>query len=237
MTALSAAQSALVRLVGRKPSTVFSSTEQTVVEIADLITEVATDIMKSHDWQALTKIHSINGDGTETAFPLPSDYDRMVLAQGISDANSWFWGYTQVPDMDTWMQIQNGYFLGVVSPGWWMLTGGEFQFQPAPALGAVAKFPYISKNFAIDQNGAAKASFDNDLDTFALDERLLTLGIIWRWRSQKKLDYAEEMQTYEIALSQAQARDRGASVIRSGVRRMPGDVRVGWPWLLGPNVP
>lgn len=237
MTALSACQSALVRLVGRKPSTVFSSTEQTVVEIADLVTEVATDIMKGHDWQALTKIHSITGNGTDTAFALPEDYDRMALAQGVSDANSWFWGYTQVPDMDTWIMIQNGVYLGVVSPGWWILTGGQFQFQPAPATGAVAKFPYVSKNFAVGQDGASKSVFDNDNDTLVLDDRLLTLGLIWRWRAQKRLEYAEDLQTYEIALSQAQARDRGATVIRSNGNRRPGNIHVGWPWPLGPDCP
>jgi hypothetical protein len=236
MTCLSACQSALVRLVGKKPPTVFSSTEQTVVEIADLVNEVGTDIMKSHDWQALTKIQSVAGNGTDTAFPLPPDYDRMILAQGVADANSWFWGYTQVPDMDTWIMIQNGFYLGIVAPGWWILTGGQFQFNPAPAAGATAQYPYVSKNFALDVGGASKSAFNNDNDTFLLDERLLTLGLIWRWRAQKRLEYAEDMQNYEIALSQAQARDRGATVIRSNGQRRTG-FRTGWPWSLGPDIP
>lgn len=241
MTVLAACQSALLRVAGKKPSsvpTVFSSDEQTVVEIVDLVNEVATDIMKSHDWQALTKIATLTGDGIATTFPLPDGYDRMNLAQGVSDSNSWFWNYTQVPDMDTWIMIQNGFYLGVISPGWWMLTGGEFQFQPAPATGATANFPYISKDYAIPQGGGtAKAAFDTDLDTFALDERLLTLGLIWRWRAQKRLEYAEDMATYEMALSQAQTRDRGATVIRSNGRRGMWNTRAGWPWSLGPDIP
>lgn len=236
MTVLSACQSAVLRLIGTKPATVFSSNEKTVVEIADLVTEVGVDIMKGHDWQVLTKIATVTGNGTDTAFPLPNDYDRMALAQGVSDSNSWFWNYTQVPDMDTWIMIQNGFYLGVVNPGWWILTGGQFQFQPAPASGATAKYPYVSKNFAVAQSGSAKAAFDNDNDTFVLDERLLTLGLIWRWRAQKRLEYAEDMQTYEIALSQAQARDRGATVIRSNGRYRPTGLRIGWPWALGPDI-
>jgi hypothetical protein len=137
MTALSAAQSAMIRLIGRKPSTIFSSTEKTTVEIVDLITEVGVDIMKSHDWSALTKVHTITGNGTDTAFPLPSDYDRMSLAQGVSDGTSWFWGYTQAPDMDTWIAIQNGFYLGIVPPwlvddAWWSVpvsAGSRRQFH------------------------------------------------------------------------------------------------------------
>lgn len=236
MTVATACQSALVRLIGRKPVTIFGSQEQTVVEIADLVTEVGADIMKSHDWQALTKIQTITGDGLATSFSLPDDYDRMVQGQGVSDPATWFWNYTQVPDLDTWLQIQNGFYLGVVSPGWWILLQGLFQFQPAPAVGAVAQVPYISKYFAKTVGGVAKGAFTVDDDTFVLDERLLTLGLIWRWRAQKRLEYAEDMQTYEIALSQAQARDKGAWVMRSNSQRGRPNVRAAWPWTLGPDI-
>lgn len=237
MTVLSAAQSALIRLVGRKPSTVFSSTEQTVVEVADLVTEVATDIMKSHDWQALTKFHTINGDGVTAAFDKPDDYDRMALAQGISDNQSWFWGYSQVPDLTLWTQIKNGFYLGVATPGWWMLLGNQFQFLPAPGADAVASFPYISSHFARSGTGVSKAEFGNDDDTFVLEDRLLTLGLIWRWRAQKRLEYSEDLQTYEIALSQAQARDGGSRVIRNNGSRLPSGTVLAWPWELGQEVP
>lgn len=236
MTVLSAAQSALVRLIGRKPPTIFSSTETTVVEIADLLTEVGVDIMKSHDWSALTKVSTITGNGTDTAFPLPDDYDRMKLAQGVSDGSSWFWGYTKAPDMDTWIALQNGFYLGAMPPGWWMMLGGSMQFQPAPGASSVANYPYVSKNIAIADDDTLKDAFTTDTDRFVLDERLLTLGLIWRWRAQKRLEYSEDMQTYEIALSQAQARDGGSSVIRSNSRYRPGNLSTGWPWTLGPDI-
>lgn len=235
MTVLTACQSALVRLVGRRPATIFSAQEQTVVEVADLVTEVATDIMKSHDWQALTKVDTITGDGTASAFPLPDDYDRMCLAQGVQDGLSWFFNYTQSPDMDTWIALQDGYFQQL-SPGWWMILEQQFQFAPAPPSGAVAKYPYISRNFARSPAGVPQAAFTADADTFVLDERLLTLGLIWKWRAQKRLEYAEDMQTYEIALSQAQARDPGSRVIRSNGRGRRGNISVGWPWPLGPDI-
>lgn len=235
MTVLSASQSALIRLIGRKPSTIFSSTEKTMVEITDLVTEVGIDIMKSHEWSALTKINTITGNGTDTGFPLPADYDRMCIAQGVSDGASWLWGYSKSPDMDTWIAIQDGYNLGI-SPGWWMIFGGQIQFQPVPGASSVARFPYVSKNFAVDEDGTSKSAFSADSDTFLLDERLLTLGLIWRWRAQKRMDYSEDMAAYEIALSQAQARDGGSSVIRSNGRYRPGNVHMGWPWPLGPDV-
>lgn len=92
--------------------------------------------------------------------------------------------------------------------------------------------PYISKEWARDSSGNPKGEFTADDDEFILDNRLLRLGLIWRWRQQKRLEYGEDMQTYEIALSQAQARDKGARVIRSP-RPMRWNAQTAYPWPLG----
>lgn len=235
MTVLSAASSAMVRLVGRKPTVLYSAaaTDETAVQIADLANEVAADIMKGHDWQALTKIAELTGDGETTSFVIPSDYDRMVLAQDIqSNQAPWLWNYSQA-HIGLWIALQNGE-VSVASPGWWILLENRFRFNPAPPSGRKAIFPYIAKTYALSLGGERKASFTADNDTFMLDERLLTLGIIWRYREQKGMGYAEDMKTYEDALSQAQARDRGARAIRSRVSSARPGTRVGWPYgLLG----
>jgi len=239
MTILSALQSAMVRLVGRRPNTIFSTTNQTELELADLATEVATDIMKSHEWQALTKIETIVGDGVATAFDKPSDYDRMCQGQAMHDGNSWFWNYTPAADLNEWLYLQSGGW-EALNPGWWILLENQFQFYPAPS--GNAPYPYISKNFARSAPASGtgiitpKAAFTADDDTFLLDDRLITLGVIWRYREQKGMGYAEDMATYEMALSQEQARDKGSRVIRRNSRNVPSGVSTGWPWPLGPDL-
>jgi hypothetical protein len=218
--------------VGRRPTTIFSSPDQMEIEIADLATEVAVDIMKTADWRALTKIHTLTGDGTETAFALPSDYDRMVQGQEVEDGNNWLWGYSSVTELSDWIRITSSGF-SAITPGWWIILEGEMQFSPAPTSGADAKFPYISKNVGRTLSGDAIAAFTTDTDSFVLDERLLTLGLIWRWKAQKGLEYAEDMATYEKALSEAATRNKGSRVIRKGwPSRSPGTFPA-WPWPLG----
>lgn len=236
MTILSALQPAMIRLVGRKPTTIYSTQNQTELELGDLANEVAADIMKSHDWQALTKITNLAGDGTTTAFDLPSDYDRMVLASDIHDGASLFWDYTPAASVNQWMTLTTG-GINAISPGWWILLGDRIQFFPAPT--GNAPFAYVSRQFArsapASGTGAIipKASFTSDDDTFLMPERLITLGVVWRYREQKGMGYAEDMANFEMALSQAQARDKGSRVIRSNSRRAPAGVRAGWPWPLG----
>jgi hypothetical protein len=69
-------------------------------------------------------------------------------------------------------------------------------------------------------SGSAKAAFTADDDTFVLDERLLTLDCIWRWKAQKGLEYAEHMQNAEIARSKAISDDKGPRILVQGRRRL-----------------
>lgn len=208
---LTAIRSAILRCTGVSVSQVFASTDQIAVEMADLSNEVATDIMKSHDWRALTKVAQVVGDGG-LAYALPADYDRMVLGSDIDDAQSWFWGYDSFDSVNEWMRFKSGTY-SIVSPGGWIILGGELQFYPAP--NGTAQYPYISNLYARDAEGDPASSFVTDADEFVLDDRLLTLGLIAKWNAQKGQEYSEAMADYEIALAQAQARDKGARLLRT----------------------
>jgi hypothetical protein len=78
-----------------------------------------------------------------------------------------------------------------------------------------------------------KAAFSDDNDAFTLSERLLTLGLIWRWRQQKRQEYGEDMKNYELALEKEIARDKGSQLLIGGVGRLPGGVRASYPGALG----
>lgn len=231
MTILSAIQDASARLVGDRPNAALTSDETIVVELVALAHEAAMDMAAAHDWQVLTEFHEIEADGETSAFPLPSDYDRMVLASDMFDPNGWAWNYHHVTDYGTWIRHLSSGF--VLSPGAWMLRGNQFHFSPVPSDGQKAVFPYISNLLFVAESGEMKARAESDQDVFRLDERLLTLSLIWRWRQSKQMDYAEDLRSYETALSQRMARDRGGRSIRAKARNVPTNVHVGWPWPLG----
>lgn len=232
MTILTAAQQAIMTLVGRKPAAVVSSTDGICVEMTALAQTAAVEIAKSHDWQALTEFYTVTANGTDSAYPFPPDYDRMVQATDLYDPNNWCWGYHHVSDYGEWIQYQiSG--IGLISPGVWTIRKNQFHFLPAPAAAQQAIFPYISKNIFTDANGAPKATLTLDTDVFVLDERLLTLSLLWRWLSLKRMDYQQEFADFELALSQEQTRDKGARVIRSGRTLRGLDLRPAYPWPLG----
>lgn len=233
MSFLTAMQSASIRLIGQRPTAFFSSTDQFEQEIVDLANEVAKSIADDHDWQPLIRTHTISGDGVTTAFPLPTDYDRQLLDSNIYDATNWAWGYQRVVRNDEWLYLQVRDF-SMITPGFWTLLENQFQFLPAPGDDAEAKFLYVTKNIVRDENSIAKASFTADSDTFILDERLLTLGVMWRWREQQRMDYGSDQANYEALFSSLAGRDGGAKPISTTGRRWPG-MRFGtaYPWPLG----
>lgn len=232
MTVLAAMQSAAIRLLGQKPDTFFGAAPSLVfqMEITDLVNEVAADVMKSNDWQALTRVHSLEGDGETAAFALPDDYDRMLVRTELQDPTNWAWGYSQAADINTFLTMEARDFNA--SPGAWIIYGSEMRFSPAPT--GDTQFPYISSNYARDAGTLqTKAAFTADTDESLLPERLLTLGLIWRWRENKKLDYSGDQEAFTKAIGEYAAKDKGSRSYSSRARRSFPGTYPAWPGTLG----
>jgi hypothetical protein len=226
MPVVDAIKAAILRVDGSQVGNVFGNSAQVAVEMADLANEVARDIALSHDWRRLMAIAAIVGDGVTESYTLPADYDRMTLAGGVENTDEWLWGYEQFSDISALMRAQARGWMH--RPGGWLVMGNQIHFYPAPD--GEARFPYIRKH--IVQGSSSKDAFTADDDVFLLEDRLLTLGLIWRWRAQKGLQYAEDLQTYELGLSKAQANDRGARMLGQTRRNFRG-AHPAWPWALG----
>lgn len=231
MTVLTAMQSAAIRLVGRRPTVFFDASDTFQVELCDLVNEVAADVAKYQDWQALIRLGTVTGDGSTTEFALPDDYDRMLVNADIADLTSWFWGYYAYKDINAFLYAEARDFNA--APGGWVIYGNQLRFAPAPADAVTATFPYITANWAIGESTAPKAAFTADTDTFALPERLLTLGLVWRWRENKTLDASGDQEAFVKALDEYAAKDGGSRVYRRNARRAFPGTHAAYPYELG----
>jgi hypothetical protein len=70
-------------------------------------------------------------------------------------------------------------------------------------------FEYKSKFWCENAAGQGQPRWMADSDVGRLDEDVMTLGIIWRWKKSKGFDYAEDKQTYEDEVVNYMARDGG----------------------------
>ena len=204
MAIIDIVKQAVLSLDIEQPSSLFSNTDRTSIELVETVNNAAQQILDEYDWSALIRIATVTGDGSGS-FPLPDDYSRMVR-----DANLWTDGLTwnpsqQVSDFNQWLQIQS-YQIDTWQSRW-AVFGGALNIMPTLPTGQVLSFGYISNAIV---NGADTTRFTADTDTFVLDDRLLKLGIIWNWKKSKGFDYQSELAEYADHMSKKRFRDRGA---------------------------
>lgn len=229
MTALDVCQRTATTVGITRPPVVFTGITTASFEMRDLLRECADMIAKAHPWQALSKEGSFTGDGTTTAFDLPSDYG-WLRQNAEMRTNQQIHPLLHIQNSDDWLAATTNSLNQVFNA--WHLFGGRVQFYPALSSGEVVRFHYQGNQYVRGVDGTLKAEFTADNDSFILDERLLRLCMKWRYAEQKGIVYAEDMATYEEALSQAISRDRGPWEHRGG-KGVFSRVPEAYPWRLG----
>jgi hypothetical protein len=209
---------------------------RTMQEMLALANEMARRIAYDNcEWVVMRASALHTGDGIKGGFLMPANYKRLLLT-----SNVWRSGFTQQPmrfitDHDEWVRRSLG---NIVDPvGEWILSRGTdgtttgllMYIRPTLAIGATATFFYLDKNCIRLASGGLGDAFMSDNDTFMLDERLLTLGMIWQWKANKGGAYAEDLGTYADALSFAQGSDKPMPII-IGRRPISASARTAYPW-------
>jgi hypothetical protein len=120
----------------------------------------------------------------------------------------------------------------IAHPTYWTALTLPVVISPAQT----ATFNYLDKNCIKLASGGYGDRFMADGDSFRLDERLLKLAMIWRWKSQKGTAYAEDMSTYGDALNALSGADQPAPIIIGRVPMMRG-VSLAYPWPVPTNGP
>lgn len=213
------------------PDVVASSTDREIVELFSLANEMAERIAAGHEWQKLSSIHTLTGDGATTAFDLPTDYSRMLVKAQVW-SSSLETALSPITDLDRWLELDVQDFDFVVNA--WTIYGGQMHIKPALATGVTAKFFYQKNTIIQASGGTYQTEFLADEDTFTIDDRLLKLGMIWQWKANKGRAYAEDMENYESHLERLVVRDKGSKMIRIGSVRMPRDTRTAYPQAIEP---
>lgn len=210
MTMLTIVQDACLSLGLSSPSAVVGQSGYT--QLLALLNLEGKDLASRAPWYKLRRRNtftlstsSTNQGAMNSTVVTAGDFDYML--QGT------FYNTTTdmpidgpISDMDEEEQTASG-FSGPYQQ--WTIRGGDLYIFPQPTSADATAFQYISKFWCQASGGTKKAAFTVDTDTGILDENLLTLGLIWRWRRANGMDYAEEFRTYEDRVHSAIAREVG----------------------------
>lgn len=195
------------------PSTVTGSTDLQIQQLLALANEEGEELAgRKTGWTALIK---------ERTFTTVAAESQGVLAGGVVPAGS---GFSYILNDTIFNRTTQFGVSGPMTPRGWQglkatttltgfysqyrIRGGELLLYPAPAAGDTAAFEYVTENWVSNvTNDVFRTEFTMDDDYPLLDSRLIRLGLIWRWKSAKGLEYAENFNAYEAAVADALARD------------------------------
>jgi hypothetical protein len=207
MSLLTIVQDASDRLGLARPSSVMASLDPLVVPLRGLAQEEGKTLAGRHTWQVLQTEYTFPTVNGTASYALPSGFDQLIKDTVFNRTRR----RRMVGDLSPsqWQETQAS-LVTMVNPAF-RIRGDLFLISPTPNSAETVAYEYISKNWCESVTFVGQSAWAADTDTGILDEELMTLGVVWRFKASKGLDYAEAMNNYEVEVAKAIFKD-GARV-------------------------
>lgn len=231
MTLLSIVQNAADILAVTRPSSAVTANDTTARVLLVCAQREGKALSRRWTWAALTKSNTFTSTATEVQTgAIPSDFDRML-------ADSFFNRTIKRPvrgplTAQEW-ETQKALTAAVLFDAY-RIYDGELHMYPTPSAGWTYAFGYVSNKWCESSGGTAQAEWAADSDVALLDEELMTLGVIWRFKQSRGLDFAADQMLYEREVMQATQRDGSRRTLMFGeavdwyAPRVPGVPEGSW---------
>lgn len=214
MSLLSIVQGAANELGLIAPVQVFASTDPNVIVLRQLADKEGKELARRYDWQVIQREGQFITVASETQ---------------VTDIRATYPDFSHIVSQSMWNRTQSRPVHGPLTAvdwqmrksaaaqagyaDWYRLRGNAILFFPVPPPNQTVAFEYISSGWCLGVSGAPQNSFRADLDSSLIDEEILRLGCVWRFKKAKGFDYGEDFRTYEMALQDVFGPDSGRPVI------------------------
>jgi len=205
MTILSIVQEAVERIGLSAPPTLIGSTNKTSIQCRALLRQEIKALSKKIAWQALQEEVSfmtiaVENQGVITTLFPNLDY---IIDDTIYNRT------TRIPlygPMSPQVQAINKAWINTNPWGQYFIEDNELHIYPVPPSGQNVFAKYVT-NF-VGTNGSNRiTAFTADTDFPILDEEVITLGVMWRFKHQNGFEYMEDFNAYESMVNNLVLRD------------------------------
>jgi hypothetical protein len=209
------------------PQTVYGSTNDQVTQIKALLEEEGNDLSsRGGAWEGLCKevVHTtVASEDQGSITSICGEDFRYIRNQTIWDRTE----KLPVPgpmSASEWQALKAMFQTG---PRYrFRIRGGKLLANPTPPEGHEWAFEYVSKFWIVDETGTTyRQYFGADSDLVLMPAEIMLMGLRWRWKKEKGLEYAEDFRSYETQVKDALGRDGGKPVLSmsdEGCRVKPG---------------
>lgn len=206
LTCLQIIQTVCKRIGITSPNTAFGSYDPQIIQLLAISEEEGQEQATRYPWE------SLQTEATFTTLATQLQGDLSTIAQGCDYIiNDTIWNRTlRRPvygprSQADWQQQKAMQINGPFNS--YRIIADQINFYPIPVAGQTCAFEYQSKNWITPAGGGSSSAWTSDTDTPKLNDQLIILGTIWRWKNAKGLDYSEDFSKYERRVLDAMGRD------------------------------
>lgn len=216
------------------PNVVATATDATVLQLLEFAQEEGRQLARFGDWRVLRKEKTFTtvAAETQTDTPIPTDWAGFI--------DGTFWNRSRREMLygpatpDEWQMWKSQSTFPIY--GTFYLRGTSLLIAPTPTAGETIAYEYRSSYWCQSSGGTAQEYWQADTDTGILSERLMGLGVLWRFKQSRGMEWQPDYAKYEFEVQQALAADqprRIQNMATGGLhRRVPGVVIPEGTWSL-----
>lgn len=220
MTLLTMCQEVADNVGVDRPTSIVGSNDRAARRLLALANVEGRTLAKKR-WSILHVTYEWTTQAGVDTYELPSDFESLVSDTAWDRTNYWNmrggltpreWGIrrnaiiarTAVRKMFRVMRAPSG------------LVRKTFRIDPPMNIADNEQlvFEYKSNAFCADTGGTPQASWTEDGATGILDEGLMTLGLLWRYRKTIGLDYEDDLNEYVLTQESMLAQDGPNRILR-----------------------
>lgn len=202
MTCLTLVQTACKRLALNVPTAVFTSQDPQIMQLLALANEEGQTLAETTNWQALVKTATFTTVATEIQGLM------SVIAPGCKFiVNDTIWNQSlRFPvfgplSAQMWAQQKAMFYQGPWNQ--FRVFDDQIHFVPSPPAGQTCTFEYTTANWTASN----AEEFQSDTDTSLLDEKVMVMGLIWRFKQYKGIDFSADLTKYQRRVADLVARE------------------------------
>lgn len=205
-TILAEVRGAMSTLSENPPAGVYDSQDGNAVLMGALANQIGPVLADAFEWQQFRPTFTVTGDGATTSFPLPAGFSRFIAETGWSETNR---RPATIMNTQQWAAAQA--WIGetpYLAPAC-RIQANALEFLSAPANAEVITFPYLTRNWVLDEDGiTTKEVLETNLDKPMFDSLLFTFALKLKWAEVRGMPTAAFQQDFTFRFNQITGRNQ-----------------------------
>lgn len=210
------------------PPSIVGSADETANQMWELATDVGQKLCDVHDWQWLSRDHTITTVPGTTLYDLPEAFDGY-----IPDSQ---WNYTsRLPMLGAlstpeWQMVKARQLAGTTFALMFQVTNDKLELYESPSTAQTLVLPYRSRGWVVSATGTLKDNLSENDDEVMFDPQLFKTALKLEWFSAKEFDTTRLEMSLNRLISSAKTKDSPARTLSIGCG-------TGYPYLGMLNIP